>query len=95
MLCNVDEASLMYTDIEIRNANSSNAFSIVALLADDPLGAKRGCAMSPLPQCYYDAFAMISADRNNEMIATRIDDRIAGVLQLTFIPSVINAENLS
>jgi GNAT superfamily N-acetyltransferase len=60
---------------------------LVALLADDPLGAQREAATSPLPAGYYAAFEAIDRDPNNELIvAETADGQLAGMLQLTFIP---------
>lgn len=60
---------------------------LVRLLADDPLGAQREAATSPLPASYYAAFEAIDRDPNNELIvAETADSQLAGMLQLTFIP---------
>ncbi len=56
------------------------------MLADDPLGSKRECFQSPLPQSYNDAFEAIDRDPNNELVVATIDHQIVGVLQMTFIP---------
>jgi GNAT superfamily N-acetyltransferase len=61
--------------------------ALVRLLADDPLGAQREAATSPLPDSYYAAFDAIDRDPNNELIvAVTADGQLAGMLQLTFIP---------
>lgn len=78
----------MNTDIQIRNAKTGDVSIIVGLLADDPLGAKRERFESPLPLRYNEAFASINEDPNNELVVATFDDRIMGVLQLTFIPSL-------
>ena len=75
--------------MEFRRARRDDLPSIVALLADDPLGATREHIADPLPQSYFDAFAAIDADPNQELVV--VDDgsgSIAGVLQLTFVPSI-------
>ncbi len=69
-----------------RPANRTDVPSIVQLLADDPLGAKRECFTTPLPDSYYTAFEAIEADPNNELIVACTDSQVVGVLQLTFIP---------
>lgn len=69
-----------------RPARRTDVDAIVALLADDPLGATRERYRSPLPQSYYDAFDAIASDPNNELVVATADDRIVGVMQMTFIP---------
>lgn len=74
------------TNLLFRQARQSDVSNIVKMLADDPLGAKREQFTHPLPQSYYDAFAAIQADPNNELIVAIHEDAVIGVLQLTFIP---------
>lgn len=77
------------TDITFRRATLADLPSIVALLADDPLGARREDFATPLPQAYADAFAAIDRDPNHELIVVdSADRRVIGVLQLTFIPGI-------
>src|SRR5690606_28227577 len=42
----------------------------------------------PLPQAYCDAFDRIVAATGNELIVATRDGRIAGSMQLTWIPSI-------
>ena len=49
-------------DLSFRRATRADLTAIVALLADDPLGAKRENYVQPLPQSYADAFAAIDKD---------------------------------
>jgi ribosomal protein S18 acetylase RimI-like enzyme len=69
-----------------RRATRNDVPEIVRMLADDPLGSQREHFSDPLPNSYYEAFAAIAADANNELIVTECDGAIIGVLQLTFIP---------
>jgi GNAT superfamily N-acetyltransferase len=69
-----------------RRAARSDVPAIVAMLADDELGAKREAFVSPLPGSYYAAFAAINRDPNNELVVAELEGRIVGVLQMTFIP---------
>lgn len=70
-----------------RRATVADLPAIVALLADDPLGARREYFVVPLPKAYDDAFAAIDRDPNNELVVVdRADHPVIGVLQLTFIP---------
>lgn len=61
---------------------------IVDMLADDPLGAQRERFEVPLPVSYFAAFEAIDQSPLNELIVAAIDDRVIGVLQLTFIPNI-------
>ena len=74
------------TEPAFRRARREDVASIVRLLVDDPLGARREKHADPLPPAYYDAFAAIDADPNNELVVVDLEGEIVGVLQLTFIP---------
>lgn len=78
----------MSADPVFRRAVRADLPDIVRLLADDPLGAKREEYTSPLPDSYYAAFDAIDADPNNELIVVELQDKIVGVLQITYIPYV-------
>ena len=69
-----------------REANKDDIAAIVQMLSDDPLGAKRERLEDPLSECYFNAFASINMDPNNELIVALIDSDIVGFFQLTFIP---------
>jgi len=74
-------------DLRFRRAVRGDLPAIVAMLADDPIGAKRENFVLPLPNAYGDAFDAIDRDPNNELVvADAGDGRAIGVLQLTFIP---------
>ena len=73
---------------EIRIARALDLPAIVALLADDTLGAARERNESPVPESYRDAFAAIEADPNNEIIVAEREGRVVAVLQLTIIPNL-------
>lgn len=73
--------------ISFRKAKKSDVFSIVKMLADDPLGSKREDFSDSLPEKYYRAFAQIVQDTNQElMVVENREQQIIGTLQLTFIP---------
>ena len=78
----------MSADPVFRRAVRADLPDIVSLLADDPLGATREAYASPLPDSYYAAFQAIEDDRNNELIVVAFEDRIVGVLQITYIPYI-------
>jgi len=70
----------------IRPASRADVSSIIRMLADDPLGAKRETCADPLPDSYYQSFEAISHDSNNELVVAEGDGKVVGVLQMTFIP---------
>ncbi len=74
--------------VNIRSARRDEVPQIVALLADDKLGAQREEFKNPLPQIYYDAFDAIAESPDNEMLIAESDGEIVGCLQLTFIPGL-------
>lgn len=61
---------------------------IVALLADDPLGAMRERFSDPLPAAYAAAFDAIMTQPGNCVIVATIDDNVVGCLQLTIVPGL-------
>jgi GNAT superfamily N-acetyltransferase len=76
------------TSLAFRRARAADLSAIVRLLADDPLGATRERFEQPLPAAYARAFDAIDGDANNELVVACQDDRVVGVLQLTYIPSL-------
>ncbi len=75
-------------EVTFREATADDLAEIVRLLADDPLGATRETPGDDIPEAYFTAFAAIEKDPNNAVIVAEIDGRIAGTLQLTFIPGL-------
>lgn len=71
-----------------RPATPSDLAAIVALLADDPLGAAREDTASPPNPRYVAAFEAIQRDPNQLLAVAEIDGAVVGVLQLTFIPGL-------
>ena len=72
--------------LRFRPATSTDLTALVAMLADDPLGATREQAIDPLPLAYATAFGHINNDPNNELIVAEQGDEIVAMLQLTYIP---------
>ena len=72
--------------MEIRKASSLDLESIIQLLADDKLGAKRENYILPLPQSYQDAFHAIDQDNNQELMVCILAGEVIGTFQMTFIP---------
>jgi len=73
------------TNTEIRRAVAADVPAIVAMLADDPLGAKRELPGDP---SYAEAFKEIDADPRQLLAVAVADDEVVGTLQLTFIPGL-------
>jgi GNAT superfamily N-acetyltransferase len=71
--------------VEIRRAQAADVPAIVALIANDQLGAKRE---SPGDPKYLTAFAEIDADRNQLLAVLDSEGEIVGTLQLTFTPGL-------
>lgn len=68
-----------------RRATAADVPAIVALLADDVLGAARE---SPGDPAYDAAFAAIAADANQLLAVADLGGRIVGCLQISFIPGI-------
>jgi GNAT superfamily N-acetyltransferase len=69
-----------------RPAVAADLPALVAMLADDALGAEREDDSQPLNPAYLGAFKEIDRDPNNSLMVAEIDGNLAGMLQLTFIP---------
>ena len=70
----------------VRRATRDDVAAIVALLADDPLGAQREDA-SDLT-AYVSAFDRIDADPAHELVVLDDGGTVAGCLQLTLLPGL-------
>ncbi|MEW2396539.1 GNAT family N-acetyltransferase [Streptomyces sp. NPDC046862] len=73
-------------DLEIRPAVTADVPVIVAMLADDPLGAQRESPDDLTP--YLVALERISADPNQHLVVAVREGRVVGTLQLTIIPGL-------
>ncbi|MGW4208694.1 N-acetyltransferase family protein [Lentzea sp. NPDC004789] len=65
----------------IRRATAADVDPIVAMLADDPLGATRETPGDP---AYLKAFEVIDADPHQFLAVADLDGEVVGTLQLTF-----------
>lgn len=74
--------------ITIRRAVPADIAAIVAMLADDVLGAAREDTSQPLRPEYRAAFAAIDADPNQLLAVVEREGHIVGCLQLSFIPGL-------
>lgn len=72
-------------DTIIRPARRDDVPAIVAMLADDPLGAQRE---QPGDPAYLTAFDAIDADPRQLLVVAEHDEEAVGTLQLTFIPGL-------
>ena len=75
----------MSADVTLREARREDVALIVAMLADDRLGAAREVTSEPLLGSYYDAFAALARDPNNRLLIAECRGEIVGTLQITFI----------
>ena len=74
--------------LHFRQAELKDLNCIVAMLADEPLGAKRELFTEPLPEAYVRAFEAIDIDPNIELIVASFKNEVVGDLQLMFIPNL-------
>ncbi|MFH8618010.1 GNAT family N-acetyltransferase [Streptomyces sp. NPDC017979] len=74
------------SDLEIRPAATTDIPAIVAMLADDPLGAQRESPDDLAP--YRTAFERLAADPHQHLMVAVREGRVVGTLQLTVIPGL-------
>ena len=74
----------------MRPARREDVAAIVALLADDRLGAGREDTSEAALPAYLAAFERIAADGRNLLAVAEQDGAVVGCLQLTFIPGLSN-----
>ncbi|MET9426254.1 MULTISPECIES: GNAT family N-acetyltransferase [unclassified Streptomyces] len=72
--------------LDIRPARSTDLPAIVAMLADDPLGAERESPDDLSP--YTTAFERLAADPHQHLVVALRDGRVVGTLQLTIVPGL-------
>ncbi|MFH9658155.1 GNAT family N-acetyltransferase [Streptomyces sp. NPDC017248] len=73
-------------DLEIRAATADDLPAIVAMLADDPLGAQRESPGDLSP--YRTALERLDADSNQHLVVAVHEGRVIGTLQLTVVPGL-------
>lgn len=74
------------TGIVIRRATAADVAPIVAMIADDQLGATRESLDDLTP--YLAAFEQIDGDPNQLLMVADRNDEVIGTLQLTIIPGL-------
>ncbi|MFZ3569358.1 GNAT family N-acetyltransferase [Streptomyces sp. BH097] len=73
-------------DLEIRPAAAEDIPQIVAMLADDPLGAQRESPEDLAP--YLAAHARLTADAHQHLVVAVRGASVVGTLQLSIIPGL-------
>lgn len=74
------------SDLDIRPAVSADIPAIVAMLADDPLGAQRESPDDLDP--YLTAFRRLVDDPNQHLAVAVRQGKVVGTLQLTIVPGL-------
>ncbi|MYS10074.1 GNAT family N-acetyltransferase [Streptomyces sp. SID6041] len=74
------------SDLEIRPATAEDIGPVVAMLADDPLGAQRESPGDLGP--YLAAFTRLVNDPQQHLVVATRADKVVGTLQLTIIPGL-------
>ncbi|GAB7180621.1 GNAT family N-acetyltransferase [Kitasatospora sp. Ki12] len=74
------------TDLTIRRATGADLPAVVAMLADDPLGATRESPDDLTP--YREAFTRIEGDPHQHLVVAERAGRTVGTLQLTVVPGL-------
>ncbi|MDX3057039.1 GNAT family N-acetyltransferase [Streptomyces sp. NE06-03E] len=74
------------SDLDIRPAVSADIPAIVAMLADDPLGAQRESPDDLDP--YLTAFRRLVDDPNQHLTVAVRQGKVVGTLQLTIVPGL-------
>ncbi|MZE71607.1 GNAT family N-acetyltransferase [Streptomyces sp. SID5789] len=73
-------------DLEIRRTTAADIPAVVAMLADDLLGAQRESPDDLDP--YLAALERLDADPNQHVVVAVRDSRVVGTLQLTIVPGL-------
>ncbi len=71
---------------KFRQARKEDLIAMVSMLANDKLGQQREDTSLPINSSYLKGFEHIDNDPNNELVVAEIENKIVGMLQLTFIP---------
>jgi GNAT superfamily N-acetyltransferase len=71
-----------------RRAEARDVPAIVAMLADDPLGAEREDPTAAGLQRYLEAFAAVDRDPNQLLAVAEDAGEVVGCLQVSFLPGL-------
>jgi GNAT superfamily N-acetyltransferase len=74
--------------VSIRPAGRDDVGTIVAMLADDPLGSARERIEQPLPAAYFRAFDALEHDPNIRLVVAEQGGIVIGCLQLCILPGL-------
>jgi GNAT superfamily N-acetyltransferase len=74
--------------VKVRPAVRADVPAVVAMLADDGIGAARETVGEDVDARYWAAFEAIDADPRNVLVVAETGGEVVGTLQLTFIPSM-------
>lgn len=74
--------------VKFRRAGPDDLVAIIALLADDVLGAGREDPSDPPNPAYVAAFDAIGRDPNQLLAVGTMDGAVAAVVQISFIPGL-------
>jgi ribosomal protein S18 acetylase RimI-like enzyme len=75
--------------VAIRRTRREDVGTIVAMLADDPLGGPRERIEDPLPQSYFTAFERLTRDPNIVLVVAEDGEgAVVGCLQLCILPGL-------
>jgi ribosomal protein S18 acetylase RimI-like enzyme len=77
------------SSVTIRRARRDDVGSIVAMLADDPLGSARERLEDPLPPLYFRAFEVLEQAPHIQLVVAQDGDgAVVGCLQLCILPGL-------
>lgn len=76
----------MNGETKLREATEDDLPTLVALLADDPLGATRERGDGGVSPAYRDAFRAIQASPDQQILVADHQGTVVGLLQLSFLP---------
>jgi len=75
-------------DVALRRARREDVAAIVALLADDHLGASREVVSDPPAPSYLDAFDAIDLNDNILLAVAEMQGQVVGCLQIDYLPGL-------
>lgn len=87
----MDQSNLLDTpgmNIAVRDATAADLPALLALLADDPLGAVRDATSNTDLGPYEAALVAISRDPAHRLLVCAHDGKVMAMLQLSFIPGL-------
>ncbi|WP_411731284.1 GNAT family N-acetyltransferase [Paeniglutamicibacter sp.] len=87
----MEQSAVLHIDgleIAVRDAAQDDLPALLALLADDALGATRDPESSAELEPYLAAFAAIERDPSHRLLVCESAGRVVAMLQLSFIPGL-------